>query len=213
MRCCFLLSVLLLIPRWAAAVDGSPAGQWSFTARLDGRPIGTHTFQVAKSESGTVVESRASFDVSLLGFSLYSYEHQAHELWSGGCLARLDSQTDDNGSPQKIRGEQTGEVFVLERGVERRALAPCTMTFAYWNPRFREQSRLLNPQTGDHLDVSIRFAGRDNTVVGGRSVEANRYEITGNDLEITLWYSVDADRWLALDSRLSSGRRLSYRME
>lgn len=61
-------------------------------------------------------------------------------------------------------------------------LSGCAMTFAYWNPAFRSQPRLLNPQTG-------------------------------KDLDMTLWYSAEDDRWVALESLTNGGRRLAYRLE
>jgi hypothetical protein len=35
------------------------------------------------------------------------------------------------------------------------------MTFAYWNPDLLGQSRLLNVQTGEYLDVQVRALGEE----------------------------------------------------
>jgi hypothetical protein len=86
------------------------------------------------------------------------------------------------------------------------------MTFAYWNPEFRSQPRLLNAQNGDYLDVRIKPAGRERISVKGEPVEALRYVLQARDIDITLWYSLD-DQWLALDSTTAGGRRLRYRIE
>ncbi len=209
-----ILVALLPISRIAADASADPGvREWKFTVRLDDRPVGTHTFRVSTNAEEIVVESRARFDVRLLGLTLYSYEHRADEVWHHDCLARLDSRTDDNGDVQSVHGEQQADGFLVREGDANRLLPPCTLSFAYWNPKFREHRQLLNPQDGKELDTGIRFEGRDVATVAGKSVDANRYQLTATDLQITLWYSADTDRWLALDSLTSSGRRISYRLE
>ena len=39
------------------------------------------------------------------------------------------------------------------------------MTFAYWNHDFLHQSRLLNPQTGEYMDVQIEKVGDETLAV------------------------------------------------
>ena len=72
----------------------SPPAEWQFTVRLDGQPIGTHRFVLARAdEGGTLMRSEARFDVKLLGLSLYRYRHESTERWSDGCLASIDART------------------------------------------------------------------------------------------------------------------------
>jgi len=40
-------------------------------------------------------------------------------------------------------------------------LPACVMTFAYWNPDLLGQSRLLNVQTGEYMDVQVRVLGEE----------------------------------------------------
>jgi hypothetical protein len=204
----------LLAVAVSAAPGGSPAAEpevadtvreWRFRVTLDGSEIGEHTFRVREDPSRIEVESRASFDVKLLGFSLYRYEHRATERWRDGCLESLDASTDDNGTTQTVQGTLTPEGFRVARsGGTTDVLPACTMTFAYWNPAMRAQSRLLNPQTGEYLDVAIEEAGEGS--------DARLFQIRGKELEIALQYSTDGDRWLSLDSRTSRGGELSYRL-
>ncbi len=203
-------------PPGARAAIATPPGaraaipvvrEWRFDATLDGRPIGVHTFRVSELDGNVEVDSRARFDVRVLGFSLYSYDHHARETWKDGCLVALDSRTDDNGSTTIVSGARGEEGFELKRGDATTRLPPCTMTFAYWNPAIRSQSRLLNPQTGEYLDVAVEAAGATN--LDGR--QSTRYVLRGTNLEIELWYGAGDDRWLALESRTSGGGLVSYR--
>jgi hypothetical protein len=194
----------------AEPVPAVPAvREWRFQASLDGRPIGRHTFRVTDRGDVVEVDSRASFDVRLFGFSVYTYEHRASERWKDGCLVALDSRTDDNGEVEVVKGSLAGEGFSLTRRNSTTLLPPCTMTFAYWNPAIRTESRLLNPQNGDYVDVLVEDKG---TAKLGTS-DASRFTIRGKDLEIELWYEAGGTRWLALDSTSGGGGLISYRLE
>ena len=90
-------------------------------------------------------------------------------------------------------------------------LPGCVTTFAYWDSNFLEQSRLLNTQTGDYVAVAAELVGEDLLTVRGDAVPSYRYRLTGEDLEIELWYSQD-NEWLALESVTDGGRRLRYEL-
>lgn len=204
----------LLTTLWTgAAAAATESREWDFTVYLDDAKIGHHRFRLSERGDETGLESEARFDVKLLFLNLYAYEHEASESWRGDCLQSLEAETDDNGTEHRVHGARAADAFVVENGKERRVLPGCVMTFAYWNPRFRAQKRLLNPQTGDYLDVRIESAGRDEIAVRGKKVAAERYVLRADKLEIVLWYSPEDDRWLALDSTAGGGRKLRYRIE
>lgn len=85
------------------------------------------------------------------------------------------------------------------------------MTFAYWNPDFLRQPRLLNPQSGEYLDVEVEQVGQEPIVIRGEEVAASVYRITARKMELKLWYSED-DEWLALESVAKGGRILRYEL-
>ena len=85
------------------------------------------------------------------------------------------------------------------------------MTFAYWNPEFLRQPRLLNPQTGEYLPVRVELLGEQRISVKGQAVEANAYRLLAEELELIVWYS-EANEWLGLQSTAKGGRILRYEL-
>ena len=69
--------------------------------------------------------------------------------------------------------------------------------------------KLLNPQTGEYEDVTVRVLGDVTLEVRGVPRPARRYVAEGPKLRIDLWYSPDND-WLALESASKGGRTLRY---
>ena len=207
----FAGSLLLVLSSAVSIAEGSANRTLLFDVFLDGKKIGYHRFEIAGQQSNAAVRSEASFDVKFLFVTAFSYRHSATENWSGGCLEELEARTDSNGKKLNVVGERTGDVFVVDTGEQEAALPECVMTFAYWNPGFLQQPRLLNPQTGEYLDVEVQDLGRDVVRLDGRDIPARSVRLTARQMDITLWYSENAE-WLALESVAKGGRIIRYEL-
>ena len=123
----------------------------------------------------------------------------------------FDATTNANGKRVQVSGAQTGAGFSVERDDVPLELPECVMTFAYWNPVFLTQPRLLNPQTGEYMDVSVEQIGEEFLKVRGLRVAATRYKLTAKNVDLTLWYSPE-EEWLALESVAKGGRIIRYEL-
>jgi hypothetical protein len=212
--------IFVLNTRAATAVAPSPAnGVWNFTALLDGKPIGQHSFTLSTQDDERKLVSNARFTVKFIGITAYRYRHLTTELWRGECLSGMTASTDDDGKPSSVRTEADGAgLKVLATNPRHPGGAPplplkgCVMSFAYWNPLIQTQTKLLNAQTGEFEAVQVSRAGVGVVEVRGQPVDAVRWRITGPEAPIELWYSTQGE-WIGLDSTVSGGRKLSYRLQ
>lgn len=197
----------------AGAVSAAePVQEWLFDVYLDGKPIGEHRFTVRTEGDRTTVRSRARFDVKLLGFTAYRYRHEADEVWRGNCLESLRARTDDDGQALAVDAEAVEGGGLKVNGPKGSASYPgCVMGFAYWNPAIRQQQRLLNVQTGEYLPVSFAPLPDQEVLARGTPVVGRHWKLTGPENPLELWYAADGD-WLALESTVSGGRKLRYRL-
>jgi hypothetical protein len=106
----------------------------------------------------------------------------------------------------------TGDAFEIENSRGARTLSGCVHTFAYWDEESLMAPRLLNAQTGEYQAVTLTRIGTQNVSVGGQSIAAQRYALRAAHLSIDVWYS-DSGRWVALESKLESGRTLRYEIQ
>lgn len=202
-----------------AHAESGQIAEWRFSALLDGAPIGTHRFVLRVSGSDVAVrevESTARFEVKLLGFVAYRYEHRTRERWRGDCVESIVAQTNDNGTVTDLRGQASADglaVDVRRAGAGDRAraseIAGCAMTFAYWNPSLATQRRLLDPATGRVESVTISALPPATVEARGQSHRARGLRIAGLAHPIDVWYA--GDEWIGLDTTVDGGRRLSYR--
>jgi len=201
---------------WVAFVSGNSAANelsktWEFEVLLDGSPIGYHRFQLSGEGDARRVESEARFDVRFLFFTAFRYRHTNTEVWDDGCLRSIESSTDSNGKDLAVIGTRLDNGFVVRGDGDQSSIDGCVMSFAYWNPEFLNQPRLLNPQTGEYLPVDVERLGRQALFVRGREVDAHAYRIRARQMELIVWYS-DSNEWLGLESVAAGGRVIRYEL-
>jgi hypothetical protein len=180
--------------------------EWNFRVTADGRPIGTHTFIVSGDAQSRRVESSATFTAKALLIPIYRYEHHDSESWQGGCLQKIDADTNDNGKTYPVHGSAEPQGFQLTSGAR---LPPCIQTFAYWDKSFLQQSHLLNSQTGEFNPINTTRIGVEQIRVGNQPVEAEHFLLKTSGFSVDLWYSKTGE-WLALESLTENGHRLRY---
>lgn len=202
---------LLALLGLSLAGSASSASEWPFTAYLDGKEIGQHRFAITKSGDGVTLTSEADFQIKILFINAYQYQHRASEVWRNDCLQKLEARTEENRQVSLVVGKQQSGSFKVEGPKGQLALPNCSMTFAYWNPKMLQQDKLLNPQTGEWLDVNIRRISRETIEVRGQPVTAERYRLTTSKMKIDLWYS-EKQEWLALESTTPEGYLISYKL-
>lgn len=201
-----LFSLTLVAP---GVVSASTSERWDFTIYLNDKRVGNHKFEVVDEGGVTSVKSDAKFKYTILLIPAYRYEHSNAERWAGNCLTGFDAQTNANGDRIEVSGEKTADGFTVNHGDAAVRLPECIMSFAYWNPDFLNESQLLNPQTGEYVDVNVEVVGTEVLEVRGQPVDATRFRLTAYEVDVTLWYSSD-NEWLALESVAKGGHIIRY---
>ncbi|MEL7312604.1 MAG: DUF6134 family protein [Pseudomonadota bacterium] len=186
------------------------AMEWKFRVFLDKKEIGFHDYRITGADDAVTVDTKAEFDVKVLFFNAYSYRHQNAERWNNDCLVDIAADTDANGKDFKVRGELTNNGFEVDNGTKEQVLPNCVMSFAYWNPSMLEQTQLLNSQTGEYEAVEVVAKDTSDIDVNGVPVAAQQYDLVLEKGTISVWYSVDDQRWLALDAPAKGDRRIRY---
>lgn len=210
MKTALLASTLLAAA--STATSAETVREWLFDVSLDGKPIGEHRFTVSTEGERTLVRSRARFDVKVLGFTAYRYRHEADEVWRKGCLESIRARTDDDGTALAVDAEPVDGAGLRVTSPKGIASYPgCVMGFGYWNPAMLQQSRLINVQTGEYVAVAVSPLADQPVPTRGESVPAKRWKLTGPDNPLELFYAPDG-QWLALDSTVTGGRKLRYRL-
>jgi hypothetical protein len=206
-----IFAALALLAAAPAIAGPDDSQRWVFRVFLDDREIGFHEFKVNRTESTEKVEINARFDVKVLFFNAYSYEHLNQENWSAGCLQGIESRTNDNGTLMSVSGESRLDGFFVTTHEQSGSTgSDCLSSFAYWNRDILSAKQLLNSQTGALSDISVEEQGRDNRRFGASEIAAVKYTLQTGDGPISLWYTADGGDWLSLEAPAKGGRTIRY---
>lgn len=187
------------------------AKEWSFDVFLDKSKMGQHTFALSNNQ----LTSMAKFNVKVLFIQAYAYDHKAVEQWRDGCLVSLNTNTVENKVIDEVKGSLTESGFVVDNGKTTQTLPECTMTFAYWDPKILHQTKLLNPQNGQWLDIKVIKTNEETLTIKNLATKTTHYKLTGtlagkSKLNIELWYTADTQEWVALKSITPEGYVVTY---
>jgi hypothetical protein len=171
--------------------------------------IGSHTLSFEDAGDGRRVVVDIAIAVKLLGITVYRYTHRNEELWRDGRLVEIRSKTDNDGTPDFVRGRAGDGVLRVEGSKATHDLPVDTPTTNYWNTDLLRRTAWLNSQTGELLKVTVTPKGREEVPVPGGSVLATRHSIVG-DLNIELWYGADGD-WVKCIFKAQDGSLIEYR--
>lgn len=207
-----LLACLGLFLGHAAPAITATQEIYDFKVLLDDEEIGTQRFTVSAEGDRTQIRVDASFDVKFWLFTAYSYRHSNVEVWEGQCLHEMRAQTNDNGDEFFVRGRYQDGRLRLETHEGRRTVEGCVKTYAYWNPDWFRDSRLLNSQTGELQRVEISTVGKETITVRGTPVRTEHQRIKSEKFTIDLWYTENRE-WVALQSTTSDGGKLFYQLQ
>lgn len=204
-----IIFTIMLFALHGSALAGGQ--EWRFRVYLDDKEIGYHDFMLEELGNQQNLRSEASFEYRLMFMKVYGYEHENTEIWTDGCLTGIESKTDANGKPFQVSGSLEGNRFLLNGTAGEVELPSCNMSFAYWNPAFLQQERLINVQNGEVLDIEVSEPERVEIEVRGVLQPAFRYQLGAGEMKIELWYS-ENNEWLALETEARGGRRLRYQL-
>jgi len=205
-----LLVILLLFFVWSQS--SFAMNSWNFKVFYGDKEIGEHNFFLQKEGDKRKILIAADFNIDILFINVYSYKHRNTEIWKGSCLSTIESITDDNGETFITNGKYEDDVFKINSKQGVNEVVGCVSTFAYWDKNFLDNEVLLNSQTGEIVDVDISFVADEKILVRDKVVNAKRYKLKSDKLNIDLWYS-DENQWLALNSITKDGTNLRYQMK
>lgn len=182
-----------------------------FRVERDGSFIGHVMERYRPAGNELRVDVFIAFQVKLAFITVYRYEHRAREIWRDGRLIRLDTITNDDGTPLQLKGRAGPGNFAVE-GPQGALMAPADiLPSSYWHPRFTEQSRMLDSQLGRILQFDISKVGSERIEALGRPVETDRFAMRG-DIDLDFWY--DAERvWQKMAFTIKGGYMEYTRVE
>jgi len=148
--------------------------------------IGSYSNTVEPSGTGTTVQTRAHFEVTMLGVRMHREDATRTERWQGNRLVSFHGVTDKGDGPVEVKGEARGNDFVITSS-QGTITAPASVHPANpWSNNFLSSNTMMRPDSGKIEQVRIG-SGQETTVkIDDATVSAVKFEIDGST-KYTVW--------------------------
>jgi len=181
-----IVGVLTAGPAASIAVAETPAQFIYRVSHSTFGDIGTYTNTVEPGRDGTTVQTRAHFEVSMLGVRMYREDAERTERWQGNRLVSFHGVTDKGNGPAEVKGEARGNGFVIT-SPQGTITAPASVHPANpWSNNFLTSNTMMRPDSGKIEQVRVG-TGQETTVkIDGATIPAVKFEIDGRT-KYTVW--------------------------
>lgn len=181
-------AMLLATPSLAAF--GEDAGEYTFTVLRDGDPVGRHRFTYEREGDRIEIDEATDIKVKFAAIPLYTFEHEAHQLWQDGRAVRIDATTDDNGEELDITVRDTAQGYVRTVNGRVDRFDDNTAVLVFWNKDMLGHDSFLSAVEDKTLEVSFEDLGAETITVAGQKIEAQHYRMVGDE-DRDLWFDPD----------------------
>ncbi len=177
--------VLVALPTASACADDT--GAYTFTVLKDGQPVGHHRFVFDRSGDRIEIREATEIEVKFAMIPIYTFEHQANELWQDGRVVRVDATTNDNGEKLAIRVRSDGQGYVRTVNGRVDRFDASKRILAVWNKDTLKHHDFFSVVEDQTLQVSFELIGQEKLSLHGQSLDVDHYRMVGDE-ERDLWF-------------------------
>ncbi len=191
-----------------AALPVPPARVLAFEVMRKGKKIGAHglRFESAGDELRVIVD--VALDVSFGPIKLFTYRHNAVEIWRGDDWVSVQATTVQNGKKSLVSARRTATGVAID-GPKGKFMAPAnTLAATHWNRRMLD-GPFLNTQTGEVQRPKIERRGEVMLAARGeRLIRAEHFAMTG-EVQLDTYYDAGPS-WAGLRFKGGDGSTITY---
>ncbi|MFC3711692.1 DUF6134 family protein [Sphingoaurantiacus capsulatus] len=191
-----------------AALPVPPARVLAFDVMRKGKKIGAHglRFETSGDELRVIID--VALDVSFGPIKLFTYRHNAVEIWRGDEWVSVQATTTQNGEKMLVTGRRTATGVAVD-GPKGKFAAPAnTLAATHWNRRMLD-GPFLNTQTGEVQRPKIERRGEVMIAARGeRVIRAEHFAMAG-EVVLDTYYDA-APSWAGLRFKGGDGSTITY---
>ena len=176
---------LLALPPWSARAE--EAGGYTFTVLKDGAPVGRHRFVFDRDGDRVEIREATEIKVKFAMIPIYTFEHQARELWEDGRVVQVDATTNDNGAKLDISVRPDGQGYVRTVNGRVDRFDASKRLLAVWNKDTLKHHDFFSVVEDQTLKVSFHEIGQEKLNLQGQVLDVDHYRMVGDE-ERDLWF-------------------------
>jgi hypothetical protein len=204
LRCITVLAVLVISHHAGAADENHFASIY-----LDEKKIGHIHYTLRTDEKGFVEQLKTRSSVSILGFQVYYFTQDLHEVWKTGELQSMRGDTDDHRNIYKSSLKRNPKEYTGALNGKPLTLPHNAFPASVWHYEITQKSLLFDLKDLRLMKVKVTKT-EDSISVAGRSIPASRFDFSG-EWQASIWF--DQNRQLLKMSYKAEGRDIVVTMD
>ena len=134
---------------------------------------------------------------------IYSFEHEARQIWENGRAIRIDATTNQNGKELHITVRPAGRGYIRTVNGRVDRFDGSMAVLAFWNKDTLRHHAFFSAVEDETIRASFEFAGKERITIAGAELEVEHYRMVGDE-ERELWYDAAGHLAKVRLSRLGS---------
>jgi hypothetical protein len=204
LQCVTVVALLVLSHRADAADQNHFASIF-----LDGKKIGQIHYTLRTDDKGMVEELKTRSSVSILGFQVYYFTQDLHEVWKTGALQSMQGDTDDHRTIYKSSLKRNAKEYDGMLNSKPLTLPHNAFPTSVWHYEITQQSLLFVLKDFRLMKVNVSKS-EDSVSVAGRSIPASRFDFSG-EWQASIWF--DQNKQLVKLNYKAEGRDIVVTMD
>ena len=202
---CMTVLAVVVISHGATAADQNHFA----SIYLDGKQIGQIHYMLRTNEKGMVEELKTRSSLSILGFQVYYFTQDLHEVWNNGELQSMQGDTDDHRKVYKSSLERKPKEYDAVLNGKTLTLPHDAFPTSVWHYEIIQKSLLFDLKDLRLMKVKVSKS-EDSVSVGGRSIPASRFDFSG-EWQASIWF--DQNKQLLKMHHKVEGREIVVTMD
>ena len=153
---------------------------------LDGKKIGQVQYTVRTNDQGVVEELKTRSSLSILGFQVYYFTQDLHEIWKSGELQSMQGNTDDHRTIYKSSLQRNPTEYDGMLNDKTLTLPHDAFPTSVWHYAITQKSLLFDLKDLRLMRVKV-IKSEDPVASGGRSIPASRFDFSG-EWQASIWF-------------------------
>jgi Domain of unknown function (DUF6134) len=170
----------------SSAVAGD-AGEYTFTVRKDGSPVGHHCIVFQRQGDRVEIREATEIEVRLAMIPIYRFEHEGTEVWEDGRALRIDGTTNDNGEKLDIAVRRNADGYTRMINGRVDEFDDSKQVLSFWSKDVVNHENFFSVVEDKIIKASFEFVDRERITVAGQGLEVDHYRMAGDE-ERDLWF-------------------------
>ena len=181
-----------------------------FDVVRNGDVVGKHITRFSKTQDELRVTSDMNIDIFVLFIPIYAFDYSTTEKWVSGQIVSLDVNVIDGPDRLSFKAKHIDNALQVQLMGRVFETVPNVLTTNHWNVEVINDKQVLNTLTGNLNDVTITPAGLEPVKTLNGSLNARRYDYSGDLSDTSVWYD-EKGRWVKLRFLARDGSTIEYR--